>query len=208
MQRLDEIGAPLPRASQSRRRGTGWSYSTVERLMRNPVLAGMAPYNPGNSHKERGSDVLRDEHGLPVVDPTVAVMTPSEWWAMVAALDSNDSPRAKPHALRSKTSALLSGLVWCGACDARMHRGTSNGRESYSCPRCHQTISRIQDYVVEQFLWAKGEHVRWTPVREVYESGAAVLPEIEARLDELDAAFRSSRTPCWTCVTRNAPRLP
>lgn len=73
-----------------------------------------------------------------------------------------------------------------------MHRGTTQGRESCSCPRCHQTISRIQDYVVEQFLWAKGEHVRGTPVREVYESEAAVLPEIEARLDELDIAIRNA----------------
>lgn len=119
-------------------------------------------------------------------------MTPSEWRAMVAALDSNAAPRAKPHALRSKTSALLSGPVWCGVCDARMHRGTTNGRESYSCPRCHQMISRIQDYVVEQFLWAKGEHVRWTRVRGAYESGTAVLPENEARLDEFDAAIRDA----------------
>ena len=198
VQWLDEVGAPLPRASQSRRKSTGWAYTTVERLLRNPVLAGMVSFNPGNSSKMRGSEVLRDENGLPVVDPAVAVMTPSEWRAMVAALDNNDSPRAKPHALRAKTSALLSGLVWCGHCEdseghpVRMHRGTTQGRESYSCPRCHQTISRIQDYVVEQFLWAKGEHVRWTPVREVHESGAAVLPEIEARLDELDAAIRDA----------------
>lgn len=199
VQWLDEVEAPLPRASQSRRReGSGWSYTTVERLLRNPVLAGMVSFNPGNSSKMRGSEVLRDENGLPVVDPAVAIMSPSDWRAMVAALDANDTGRAKPHALRAKTSALLSGLVWCGHCEdsdghpVRMHRGTTQGRESYSCPRCHQTISRIEDYVVEQFLWAKGEHVRWTPVREVYESGTAALPEIEARLDELDAAIRDA----------------
>lgn len=41
-----------------------------------------------------------------------------------------------------------------------MHRGTTQGRPSFQCPRCHQALSRIEDHVIEQFLALKGEHVR------------------------------------------------
>jgi len=71
-----------------------------------------------------------------------------------------------------------------------MHRGTTQGRESYSCPGCSQTVSTFEDVVVEQFLAAKGDHLRWQVVEVVHEGGAALLPEIEARLDELDALIR------------------
>ncbi|WP_354002703.1 zinc ribbon domain-containing protein [Occultella kanbiaonis] len=46
-----------------------------------------------------------------------------------------------------RPSALLSGLVRCGHCDARMHRGTTQGRHSYYCPRCHMAISNIEERV-------------------------------------------------------------
>lgn len=97
--------------------------------------------------------------------------------------------------MRSKTSALLSGLVWCGEHDepVRMHRGTTQGRPGYSCPQCYQVITRIEDHVIERFLWAKGDHVRWSVVEEVQEGGAAILPEIEQRLDELDVAIRGTK---------------
>ncbi|WP_170037502.1 recombinase family protein [Georgenia soli] len=195
VQWLDDVSAPLPRASQKGRKRTGWHYGTVERLIRNPVLAGMLPYNPGNATKVRGEDVVRDEHGLPVVDEKVALLPVAEWRALVRQLDERDSGQSKPRALRSKTSPLLSGLVWCAMHDdapVRMHRGTTQKRHSYYCPKCHQAISNIEPHVIEQFLALKGEHVRWSVVEEVYEGGAALLPEIEQRLDELDAAIRGA----------------
>lgn len=204
VQWLDEVGAPLPTASQSARKGTGWSYTTVERLIRNPVLAGMTQYNPGTNDRDadrgkaRPIDFVRDADGLPVVDDAVAVMPASAWRAMVAALDADDTGRATPRALRSKTSALLSGLVRCGACldngngDVRMWRGTTQGRESYSCPKCHQTVSRIEAHVIEQFLLTKGERTRWTPVTEVVVDGTVELPEIEHRLRELEALINDA----------------
>ena len=191
VQWLDEVGAPLPSTSQRNRKNPGWRYKTVESLLRNPVLAGMRPLNPGNTSKERGQEVVRGSDGLPIVDESISIMTPPDWRAMVKALDERDSPQACPRALRSKTSALLSGLVVCGECSdkrgeaVRMHRGTTQGRESYSCPKCHQTLSKFQDYVVETVLEQKGDWPRWSVVETVYEGGAAVLPEIEHRLSEL-----------------------
>jgi site-specific DNA recombinase len=197
VQWLDGVGAPLPGVSQANRKREGWSYSTVGRLLRNPVLAGMTAFNPGNSTKVRGLELLRDADGMPVVDESVAILSAAEWRRLVANLDDRTSPQSKPRALRSKTSALLSGLLLCGEhledeSGTRMHRGTAQGRPGYYCPTCHQTITNFEDIVIEQFLWAKGEHVRWSRMEEVHEGGAAVLPEIEHRLTELGTRLQAT----------------
>lgn len=211
---LDEVGAPTPARSIKDRKAKNddaeddetveaadvepadkWAYTTVERILRHPILAGMTPFNPGNIKKrERGSEVLRDGDGLAVVDESVAVMPVGEWRAMVKSLDERDSAQSKPRALRAKTSALLSGLMWCGKHDdaVRMHRGTVNGRPGYYCPECNQSISRFEQHVIAEFLRAKGEWVRWSVVEEVHEGGAAQLPEIEHRLSELTALLQAT----------------
>lgn len=45
---------------------------------------------------------------------------------------------------------------------------------------------------MQEFLRAKGDRVHWTVVEEVHEGGAALLPEIEFRLDELDDLIRQA----------------
>lgn len=191
VQWLDEMEAPTPTGRGS------WVYSTVERILRHPILAGMTPFNPGNSTKERGTQVRRDADGLPVVDESLAVMTPAEWRAMVRQIDERDTAQSKPVALRAKTSGLLSGLVMCGDdrhdAPVRMWRGTIQGRPGYYCPECSQAISNFEHVVIEEFLRQKGERVRWSVVEEVLEGGAALIPEIEQRLDELDALLRQTR---------------
>ncbi|MFT4011766.1 MAG: recombinase family protein [Nocardioidaceae bacterium] len=189
---LDEVGAPLPTASQRSRKNPGWRYKTVEGLLRNPVLAGMTAFNPGNGSKQRGAEVLRDADGLPVVDESVAILSAAEWRRLVHLLDTRDSAQSRPRALRAKTSALLSGLVRCGECDVRMHRGTTQGRESYHCPRCYQTISNIEAHVVSEFLARHGNEHRWSVIEEVHEGGAALLPEIEHALATLTAELQAT----------------
>lgn len=73
-----------------------------------------------------------------------------------------------------------------------MWRGTTQGRESYSCPRCSMTISNFEDALVRHFLARKGEQDRWTRVELVYVGRSADLPEIERRLDELDREIRDA----------------
>lgn len=208
---LNEVGAPLPKTSQSRRKTDGWAYTTLERLLRNPVLAGMTSFNPDNLTKTRGDDVLRDEDGLPVVDESVALLSVEDWRRLVHTLDTRTSPQSRPRALKAKTSGLLSGLVWCGEhrTPVRMWRGTTQGRHSYSCPDCHQTISNIEPYVIEQFLWAKGEHERMSPIVEVREGTAAQLAEIENRLAELGAKLANVDLDAddATNITRQMARL-
>ena len=192
---LNEVGAPVP---TQRRKQAGWSYTSVERLLRNPVLAGMTAFNPGNVTKARGSDVLRGPDGLPVVDEAVAVLPVGQWRALVRRLDERDSAQSRPVALRAKTSGLLSGLVYCGehlddaGVGARMHRGTVNGRPGYTCPTCWQVLSHFEHVVIDEFLRQKGERVRWSVVEEVHEGGAALLPEIENRLTELGTQLQAT----------------
>lgn len=192
VQWLNATGAPTPTG-----RGA-WVYSTVERILRHPVLAGMTPFNPGNDKRSRGKEVLRDSAGLPVVDESLAVLPVAEWRALVQKLDDRDSGQSKPVALRAKTSGLLSGLVYCGehldddGVGTRMYRGTVQGRPGYYCPTCHHAISNFEHVVVAEFLRQKGERVRWTVVEEVQEGGAALLPEIELRLDELEDLIRQA----------------
>lgn len=190
VQWLDEVGATTPTGKPN------WSYGTVERILRHPVLAGMTPFNPGNDSKARGTGVRRGEDGLPVVDESVAIMPVAQWRAMVKQLDERDSAQAKPVALRAKTSGVLSGLVYCGEHggeSVRMWRGTIQGRPGYYCPQCYQAFSNFEHVVVAEFLRQKGERVRWSVMEEVQEGGAALLPEIEHRLDELDRLIRETR---------------
>ena len=188
---LNEIGAPTPLGK------TGcWSYSSVERILRHPILAGLTPYNPGNASKTRGQEYLRKPNGLPVVDRSVSIMTVTEWRKMTRALDNRDTAQSRPRALRTETSPLLSGLVWCGEhgeSPVRMHRGTINGRHGYYCPTCHQSISNLEPVVVERFKWAKGDRVRWSVFEEVTEGGDELLPEISHRMDELWADLKDER---------------
>ena len=196
VQWLDEVGAPLPETSQSTRKRTGWNYTTVERLLRNPVLAGMTSYNPGNDGKRRGTDVLRGEDGLPVVDESVAIMPVHEWRAMVAKLDEPTDGRAKPRALRAKTSGLLSGLVYCAEHaeePTRMWRGTTQGRHGYYCSVCSSVITNFEHVVVEEFLRTRGDAFRLSVVEEVHEGGQAMLPEIGHRLTELGAELMNAK---------------
>lgn len=181
VQHLDEIGAPLPTVAQQNRRRAGWSYSTVERLLRSPVLAGMTPVSGG---------VLRGADGLPVVRPDLAIMSVADWRALVRQLDERPSAQTLPVAMRAKTSGLLSGLLWCAADEKRMWRGTTQGRPGYYCPACHMVITRPEPVVVAEFLRQKGPRVRWSPHVEVLDGPAAMLPEIEVRLGELTTALQ------------------
>jgi DNA invertase Pin-like site-specific DNA recombinase len=194
VQRLDEAGAPLPNGSQKNRKRDGWNYSTVERLLRNPILCGQIVHTPGNDTKQRGSRVVLGDDGLPVVYPDLAVLPVGQWRAMVASLDKRETPQSMPRALRAKTSGVLSGLMLCGEHDepVRMWRGTVQGRPGYYCPECHQAISNFEHVVIAEFLRQKGERVRWTVVEEVPDGGAALLPEIELRIQELQDQQRAT----------------
>lgn len=147
MRWLNDEGAPPPRKDAS-----GWAVSSVERILRNPTLAGMTPYNPGRKRNDRGEfkGVLRGDDGLPVIDESLAIVTTEEHRLLVAALDNKEARASMPRASRRVTSEFLSRVVWCGECgDRYLNRGVmkrSNGKvsEVLKCKVCHQTVTRAQ----------------------------------------------------------------
>ncbi|MGB3762305.1 MAG: hypothetical protein WA966_03715 [Ornithinimicrobium sp.] len=80
----------------------------------------------------------------------LAVMEVDAWRRMVKALDERMSAQARTRDQRAKTSSLRSGLMTCAHCVGQ--RGTTQGRESYSCPKCSQTISNFGNVLVAEFL--------------------------------------------------------
>jgi len=115
-------------------------------------------------------------------------MPVDEWRAMVAKMDEPNDGRWMPRATRRKTSGLRSGPMGCQGCEVRMWRGTTAGNPSYPCPRCHQTISKVEPIVVDAFLADRGDVTRRSVVKEVREGGSALLPGINQRLSELGSS--------------------
>jgi DNA invertase Pin-like site-specific DNA recombinase len=185
VQWLNEVEAPTATGVES------WSYNTVERIVRHPIVAGMMPHNPGRIEKGRGDNVVRDDDGLPVVDEYLAIMPVGQWRAMVARLDEpGKDGRRMPRAMRRKTSGILSGLVVCGehvddGKPTRMWRGTTQGRPSYYCPTCHQTFSTFEELVIEEFLRQRGAVMHLSFIEEVVEGGSVLLREATVRIAEL-----------------------
>jgi len=158
---LTHQGAPLPKPDRPTG-DTTWSRQTVVGLLRNPVLAGMRPYNPGRSRKGTYVDpfsVVRDGCGDPVVDESLAIITMDEFIRLQRMLDSRDAPQARKKADRLATSPFLSRVVVCDDCNIYLCRGSNDGKPVLSCPRCRQTISRTRfdPYLAERLLAERGD---------------------------------------------------
>ena len=170
-----------------------WHEASVEAILRAPALAGMTPYTPGRKAGDNAArvDVLRDADGLPLVDESIAIITPDERRRLLAALDARKAPGTRVYS----SGGLLSGLLYCDSCDGPLHRATGNGYAYYRCPkrvgakadgRCPAPVSvpreAVERVVVDRFLGAVG---RFPVVRFEEAEGASLAP----RLAEIEAAI-------------------
>lgn len=160
---LTSEGAPLPEGSTMRRKSgrTAWNRQTVDGILRNPILAGMTPYNPGRPKSAKRADplaVFRDDHGEPVVNDTLAVITPEEFKDLQTLLDSRSTPQSRKRSEREPTSPLLSRVVHCDDCEVLMCRGTNQKRAVLYCPSCRQTMSRstFDSYLIDRLIAERG----------------------------------------------------
>lgn len=176
--------------------GVKVGYTSLERTIRNPLVAGLIAWTPGNKGKARGDGLVRDANGLPVRYPELAVTTESAWRSMLSALDAPTTGRRTPRALRAATSGAWSGLVWCADArhdePVRMHRGTFEGRHGYTCPSCHQTLTSWEDEAVAEFLRVAGDELALNRVRVVTTGGNEQVAAIEARIRELTAEMATT----------------
>ncbi|ACZ20294.1 site-specific recombinase, DNA invertase Pin [Sanguibacter keddieii DSM 10542] len=160
---LTDEKAPMPIRSSIRvADGTRtWNRQTVDGLLRNPVLAGMTPYNPGRGRSGTRVDplaVIRDERGEPVINESLAILTQEEFAHLQRTLDQRDVPQARKKDERVATSPLLSRVVVCHDCDVHLCRGTNQKKPVLCCPQCRQTMGRtaLDPYLVRRLLTERG----------------------------------------------------
>lgn len=158
---LTRQGAPLPATGKRVPGDTGWNRQAVDGLLRNPILAGMRPHNPGRGRSGNRVDpfsVVRDELGAPVIDESLAIITVAEFTALQHALDDRTVPQARKRSEREKTSPLLSRVAHCDDCDVYMCRGTNQKRPVIYCPKCKQTLARtvLDPYLIRRLLRERG----------------------------------------------------
>lgn len=126
--------------------GKTWSVQAVRQVLTGTAVVGR------RTHKGR---VLTGDDGLPleVFEPVLSLDT----WNELRAVLEVDKPAA--HRRTGPTPArLLSGLVRCGRCGAKMHPANSGGGKSYRC----STSARGRDCI--------GVSVRCDPLEAFIES--------------------------------------
>lgn len=157
---LTRHDVPAPDRSRPKA-GVGWNRQTVDGILRNPVLAGMTPYNPGRarSAKGRGDGVLCDEAGNPIIREDLAIISVEQHHRLVATLDNRAAPQAAKLADRQHTNIFLSRLARCADCGVYLYRGTNQKRPVLYCPKCRQTIGRtaLDAYLIGRLLDERGE---------------------------------------------------
>jgi hypothetical protein len=149
-------------------------------------------------YRAHHGEIMRDGHGRPIqngeIEPILDVAT---WEAVCAVLTD---PARKRAAVGRAPSYLLTGLLFCGVCGARM-RGIRrrNGHVSYGCPdaadggrRCIERRAAPVEALIIETLFAAVESPAWDeqaaerpkddPTRPHYER----LAELTAELDVLD----------------------
>lgn len=193
---LTDEGAPLPgaRKENGRAMNTAWNRQTVDQLLRNPILAGMTPHNPGRGRSGKRVDpfaVFCDEHDAPVVKEALAVITVGQFTALQQLLDSRDSPQARKRCDREATSPFLSRVVHCDDCGVYLCRGTNQKRPVLYCPTCRQTLSRtmFDPYLVRRLLEERGaQPLAESTVQVCWDAaGTNLLAQREVLLTQLES---------------------
>jgi site-specific DNA recombinase len=165
--------------------GKEWSVQAVRQVLTGPAVVGR------RTHKGK---VVTGPDGLPLqVYPPVLDL---DTWTSLRSVLEVDKP-GRERLVKRSPSRLLSGLVSCGRCGARMNPATSGGGKSYRCSTnsrgrdCVGVSVRcdaLEDFVVDHFLRSWG----WLPVTEIRESAPpepAELVEIGAAIEETTRAM-------------------
>lgn len=142
--RLNARKVPLGTRSSSK---TGWSASRVRRILKNPKYKGIWPWGVNRTVKYKGHrrNEQADEKDVVIRErPHLAIIT-EETWKMAEKRFQRFKEIAGPNAGKVKRKKLgmyareypfnlLSGLLYCGGCGTRLHRGAGDGGNYYRCP--------------------------------------------------------------------------
>lgn len=135
-------------------RGKRWTFSTVERVLKQPAYFGRAYYNRTSSCAETvgqprvhgaGLRQTPTHQGRPVsewVELTVPAIIPEMVWQQAQERMAMNQQFAARH--NTRRFYLLRGLLRCGICgrtlSGRGHANGKNGAVTYSCTNCGKQL--------------------------------------------------------------------
>lgn len=185
---LDQEAIPPPGKVREGQPSGRWTYNTLERLLRNPRLAGLTPYQPGRTRHQPADDqaVLRDSLGRPVINPASVIVTLDERERLLDLLNHKPGPQARPRSTKRQTSPFLAQAVHCGHCNRFMTRKTLAGRPALGCPECQQSISRpqLEAFLVDTLLSSRGNE-RTYQLLESTASQRSAIAELDNAINHL-----------------------
>lgn len=186
--------------------GKRWAKSSVLRILRSEVYAGIWHYNkhescePLNPVKRekykrvtRSSNRLRDRsEWLPVTLPqALRIIERSQWQRVQDQLTRNItfSPRNNKH------QYLLRGLVWCGECGARFVGDPNHGRFYYRCMAKCKKLPSIWEGELDLVVWAAVEEAILNPsliaeqMEKLQKKHGICAQEVGVKTSEVDQAL-------------------
>ncbi|QRP60685.1 recombinase family protein [Corynebacterium minutissimum] len=153
----NEVRAREGRAALKVPEPYGWGPTTVRRILRNPIYAGMVTYRAtgmsarrdGVTYSTRDSKttdaIVRDDDGSPIRGKWDPIIAADDWWAVQAVLD--DPRRLSSYTGSRERRRLGAGLFRCYDCDVPL----KNHGPRYRCDKCGMVRQRgsVDDFVLD-----------------------------------------------------------
>ena len=131
---LQEDGVAIPNATRCKGKPT-WMPATVFRLMNNTIYRGVFVWNGSAFTKAKARKTGKAVVEIPFERPECRIVSDESWWACNPS-DSSTAPT------RGGGKHLLSGLVRCGDCHARLSIHGSKASRTLYCSQC-DTLVRV-----------------------------------------------------------------
>lgn len=121
-----------------------WIYSTISRLLRNPIYIGQQAYNKTD---DRGRKIERDQWKLKPKKLELVIIPDNVFYGVQQLLDKRKA-LLKTSNNSVKEEFLLNGIATCGYCGRKLK--AENNYNSYYCPITGEKFKRIyRRYVCE-----------------------------------------------------------
>ncbi|AOW13151.1 hypothetical protein LPB72_07280 [Hydrogenophaga crassostreae] len=131
---LQERGVPVPMATRCKGKPT-WLPATLHRLLNNTIYRGVFIWNGSSFTEAKARKTGKAVVTIPFERPECRIVSDELWWACNPS-DSSTAP------IRGGGKHLLSGLVRCGDCHAKLSVTGSRVSRTLYCPQC-DTLVRV-----------------------------------------------------------------
>lgn len=170
-------------------KGKAWTTQGIKRYLLNPRIAGWSTL---------GGEIVAEGDWPPIID--------RETWEEVRAMLS---ARTRPYVPRK---ALLTGLLFCGACGQRMITSKGPSGRNYRCPArpgmrgCGRVsvVALPVEEVVEEYAQGRladpGVRARLAQLQQQSPEARAELADLELRITELEDTLDTPGVPVQTIL--------